>query len=301
VTAGKATVLPGGTGRLERLCEGDMTGRGDSVRIGSGAPGIERLEAHFHGRAFTAHRHDTYAIGITVSGVQTFRFRGQHWHCLPGQCHILHPDETHDGAAGTDEGFGYRIVYIDPFLIRDALGNGLLPFVGHPVVDAIRLPDGASEIWGIDEDLDEVASVELVVAAAKLLVDVASGGTGKCGPLALGRLCRVRDLIAACPTERRSVDELENLSGLDRWTLARQFRAAFGTSPSRFRTMRQLDRVRRLLKRGISLAEASTEAGFADQSHMSRQFKKAYGLTPGAWVSAVVQMRRRVSYTVRWQ
>ena len=298
---GAVPVLPGGIGGLERLCEGDMTGPGDSVRIGSGAPGIERLEAHFHGQAFTPHRHDTYAIGITVSGVQTFRFRGQHWHCLPGQCHILHPDETHDGAAGTDDGFGYRIVYIDPFLIGDALGNGLLPFVGRPVVGARRLPRAASEIWGIDEDLDEVASVELVVAAAKLLVDVASGGTGKCGPLALGRLCRVRDLIAACPTERRSVDELENLSGLDRWTLARQFRAAFGTSPSRFRTMRQLDRVRRLLKRGISLAEASTEAGFADQSHMSRQFKKAYGLTPGAWVSAVVQMRRRVSYTVRWQ
>jgi AraC-like DNA-binding protein len=84
------------------------------------------------------------------------------------------------------------------------------------------------------------------------------------------------------------MDELESLSGLDRWTLARQFRAAFGTSPSRFRTMRQLDHVRRLLKRSVSLAEASIEAGFADQSHMSRHFKKAYGLTPGAWVSAVV-------------
>ncbi len=266
-----------------------MTGSGGRVRIAPGAEGIERLEAHFHGQAFSPHRHDTYAIGITLSGVQTFRFRGERWHCLPGQCHILHPDETHDGAAGTDEGFGYRIVYIDPWLIQDSLRGSPLPFVRHPVVDAARLQEGCtSEIWDLDEDIDEVARVELVIAAAKLLVDASSGDTEKSGPLALGRLSRVRDLIAARPGERHSMDELEGLSGLDRWTLARQFRAAFGTNPSRFRTMRQLDHVRRLLKHGMSLAEASVEAGFADQSHMSRHFKRAYGLTPGAWVSAVV-------------
>jgi AraC-like DNA-binding protein len=291
MTGREATVLPGGTSRLERLCRRaarPSTDCCDRVRIWSGAPGIERLEAHFHGRAFSLHRHDTYAIGITLSGVQSFRFRGQQWHCLPGQCHILHPDETHDGAAGTDEGFGYRIVYIDPFLIQDALRRSSLPFVGNPVVDAARLPEGcASEIWDIGEDLDEIDCVELVLAAVNLLVGIASGGMTKCSPLALDRLYRVRELIAACPAERRSMDELESLSGLDRWTLARQFRAAFGTSPSRFRTMRQLDHVRRLLKRTISPAEASLEAGFADQSHMSRHFRRAYGLTPGAWVSAV--------------
>jgi AraC-like DNA-binding protein len=82
------------------------------------------------------------------------------------------------------------------------------------------------------------------------------------------------------------MDELERISGLDRWTLARQFRAAFGTSPSRFRTLRQLDCVRRSLRNGAALAQAAAEAGFADQSHMSRRFKSAYGLTPAAWAAA---------------
>ncbi len=265
-----------------------MAGR-DRIRIASEAEGIERVEAHLHGQAFSPHRHDTYAIGITLSGIQTFRFRGAQWHCLPGQCHILHPDETHDGRAGTDEGFSYRIVHIDPRLVQEALRGNPLPFVGHPVVDAARLPEGcASEVWDIDEEIDEVARIELVVAVVNLLVGIASDDTKKSSRLALNHLSRVRDLIAGSPAERRSMDELEYVSGLDRWTLARQFRAAFGTSPSRFRTMRQLDRVRGLLKHGTSLVEASIEAGFADQSHMSRRFKSAYGLTPGDWVAAVV-------------
>lgn len=91
-------------GRLERSC-----GPRDWIRIGRSRPGLERVEARFAGHAFAPHRHDTYAIGLTLSGVQTFRYRGERRHCLPGQCHILHPDETHDGGAGTDEGFGYRI------------------------------------------------------------------------------------------------------------------------------------------------------------------------------------------------
>jgi AraC-like DNA-binding protein len=268
---------------------GDMAGRSDRIRIGSGAEGIERMEAYLYGQAFSPHCHDTYAIGITLSGIQSFHFRGQRWHCFPGQCHILHPDELHDGGAGTDAGFGYRIVYIDPSLVQEALPGNSLPFVGHPVVDAARLPEGcASEIWDIDGEIDDVARIELVAAVVNLLVSVSSDVTKKSGSIALSRVLRVRDLLAACPTERRSMDELERLSGLDRWTLARQFRAAFGTSPSRFRTLRQLDHVRRLLRKGTSLAQAAIEAGFADQSHMSRKFKLAYGLTPARWATALV-------------
>lgn len=226
---------------------------------------------------------------MTLAGVQVFRFRDEKWHCRPGQCHILHPDETHDGGAGTAEGFSYKIVYVDPFLIQEALGGKPLPFVAYPVVDASRLPDRcAAEIWDFEENLDEVARMELVAAVVSLLINASSASAPKATPLALDGLCRVRDLIAASPAERWSLRELEQVCGLDRWTLARQFRAAFGTSPSRFRTMRQLDLVRRSLRRGTSLVAASMAAGFADQSHMSRHFKSVYGLTPGEWVSAAV-------------
>jgi AraC-like DNA-binding protein len=287
----KSTLRQDNGHRLERLCGRLPGGRptpGDRIRFGSGAEGIERLEASFRGQAFSPHRHDTYAIGITLAGVQTFRYRGEQRHCLPGQYHVLHPDELHDGGAGTDEGFRYRIIYIDPALVQEALGGRPLPFVRSPVVDASLLAEGvASDVWDIDADIDDLSRIEVVVAMAELLVTAASGGVPKPPALAFAQVSRMRDLIAACPATRYAMDELERITGLDRWTLARQFRALFGTSPSRFRILRQLDHVRRLLSDGTSLAEASVEAGFADQSHMSRRFKSAYGLTPAAWVSAI--------------
>src|SRR5438270_3866854 len=92
------------TDGLERSCT-------NSIRFGAGAAGVERAEACLSTCAFEPHRHDTYAIGITLAGVQTFHYRGERRVALPGQVHVLHPDETHDGAAGTDAGFRYRIVY----------------------------------------------------------------------------------------------------------------------------------------------------------------------------------------------
>jgi AraC-like DNA-binding protein len=86
----------------------------------------------------------------------------------------------------------------------------------------------------------------------------------------------------ACPVPSAT---LEAVSGLDRWTLARQFRAACGTSPYRFFVLRRLDRARALIRQGVGLAETALATGFADQSHMTRQFKRAYGLPPGQWAA----------------
>lgn len=282
---------PGGEPRLEGLCGGTADaarGAGSRITVGPGSAGIERLEARFVGQSFAPHRHDTYAIGITLSGVQGFFYRGERRHCLPGQCHILHPDELHDGSPATPAGFAYRIAYVDPALVQSALGGRPLPFVADPVVAAgvVRhaLPPA---LWGLEDPIDGLEQAEFIAAVADTLLRLGGLTGGKRTPLRLPSLMRVRDLIAADPATPHPADALERASGLDRWTLARQFRAAFGTSPSAFRTMRQLDRVRRMIRDGMPLAEAAVEAGFSDQSHMSRLFKRTYGLTPARWAAAL--------------
>ena len=117
---------------LERSCVRPS----DSIKFGPSAHGVERAEVFISTRGFDPHRHDTYGIGVTTAGVATFRYRGSQRVCLLGQMQVLHPDETHDGGPGTDDGFGYRILYIPPELVRGALGGRALPFVADPVQEA---------------------------------------------------------------------------------------------------------------------------------------------------------------------
>lgn len=268
------------------------------VVIGAGADGIERMAARLNGPAFAPHRHDTYAVGVTLAGVQSFRYRGATRHCLAGECHILHPDELHDGRAGTAAGFSYRILYLSPALIRAALGaDRPLPFVPDPVSADRRLVGlVAAALRDLQAPTDPLAATELVARLADLLDALSPGPRGRTAALALDGLTRVRERLADAAGEVPSMAALERLAGLDRWTLARQFRLAFGTNPSRYRTQRRLERARQSIAAGAALADAAAAAGFADQSHLTRQFKQAYGLTPGGWRSALSEtpaMRRR--------
>jgi hypothetical protein len=119
---------------LERSCQGTAGWLASSRPAG----GVELLRAWFAGEAYQKHRHDTYAIGLTDSGVQVFDYRGAVHASSPGQVVMLYPDEVHDGRAGAKTGFGYRIVYVEPFLLLDAVRSlrgrpSPLPFVSEPV------------------------------------------------------------------------------------------------------------------------------------------------------------------------
>ena len=105
---------------LERSCTTDT---GERIVEAPAVPGIERIEARFAGDFFAPHRHDTYAIGVTLCGVQTFCYRGRQEYSLPGRLIVLHPDELHDGAAATEAGLCYRMLYIEPAMIHEALGE----------------------------------------------------------------------------------------------------------------------------------------------------------------------------------
>jgi AraC-like DNA-binding protein len=268
--------------RLERSCSLGS----DSIRFGPSANGIERAEVHLAACAFEPHRHDTYAIGITTAGVQTFRYRGSRRVCLPGQLHVLHPDELHDGAAGTDEGFGYRILYIPPDLVRDALGGAELPFVADPVQEPIPATRRiASLLIDIDEPINELTSAEIAAAVADSLVSLSGKARHRQARIDLTAVQLVREYLTVHACEPTPASTLEQVAGIDRFTIARHFRWAFGTSPDRYRTLRRLAVARAAIEGGRSLARTAAEAGFADQSHMTRQFKRTYGLTPGRWMA----------------
>lgn len=69
--------------------------------------------------------------------------------------------------------------------------------------------------------------------------------------------------------------------------LARAWRRHLGQSPGTAIRHRRADQAVAWMARGASLAEAAAAAGYADQSHMTREYVRIFGLTPGAFRAAV--------------
>src|ERR1700687_1465221 len=167
----------GGQG-LERSCRRDSSGW-----IASDGPvgGVELSRAWFAGPAYARHRHDTYAIGLTDRGVQVFDYRGAGRISMPGQVVVLHPDEVHDGNAGTEAGFGYRIVYVEPGHMSEALRSlcgrrSPRPFVREPVSENGLLARAVRRAFAAPLD---------PLGADALIADLAEGllvGGGPDGP-----------------------------------------------------------------------------------------------------------------------
>src|SRR5262249_48359598 len=74
--------------------------------------------------------------------------------------------------------------------------------------------------------------------------------------------------------------ELEAITGLTRYDLARQFRRAYGTSPYRYSLLRRLDRARTQLHHHDAPADVALTTGFADQAHLTRTLQSACGPPP---------------------
>ncbi len=256
------------------------------MRLGTACPGIERIEAAFAGHAFDRHRHDTYALGLTLTGVQSFHYRGERIDSPAGHALVLHPDELHDGEAGADGGFRYRMLYIAPTLIQEALGyRHALPFVrGALTTDRRFIRALRPALEALDRPAQPLAADATILSLAEALAGLDPSAIARpIAPVCVHAVNKARDFLDAHRDETVSSAALERITGLDRFTLARQFRRLLGTSPYRYLTLRRVQDVKSALERGENLAEAAFSAGFADQSHMTRQFKQVYGLPPGHW------------------
>jgi len=253
--------------------------------IRSAQPGsIERIEAWFGSHGYDPHRHDTYSIGRTLAGVQSFHYKGSLRHGVPGNTLVLHPDELHDGMAGTDAGFHYRMAYVDPGLIQNVLGGQPLPFIAGGLSNDPRLYHASEAfVQAVDHPLETLEEQDALYDLAMALHAVGGKPRGR-KRLDYRSAERARAFIMEHLHLSITLEMLEHASGRERWSLSRDFRTLYGTSPYRFVTLRRLDLFRGLVLDGFTLVDAALAAGFHDQSHMTRHFTRCYGVPPMRWL-----------------
>ena len=265
---------------------------------------LEAMHAHFERHVYHRHSHESYSLGVTDVGAQSFTCRGAAYTSAAGMVMAFNPDDPHDGQATDGFGFTYRMIHIGPELVStvlaDAAGRPVgLPLFADPVLSdpvlAARLRRLHVALLGQASALHRDELLAAVVLAAARRAGTSSRratrppqtGPARGGAADARRVARrARDLIACRYRDDLTADDLAAAAGRSRFAVHRAFTHVYGMPPSDYQRQLRLREARALIAAGTPISEAAALAGFADQSHLSRWFVRYYGVTPGRYQGA---------------
>jgi AraC-like DNA-binding protein len=245
------------------------------------------VDAKLH---YPRHIEATFSIGAIEAGAIRAFHRGR-VHLMPaGSVGIVGPEEVHTSdpaeRAGTwsARGFYPRMDQVAA-VASDLAGRRVpAPRLRETVVQDDALWAAIREACLAAEQGAPVLTREaMLYRALSLLVTragrLAPGDPPLCEPTAVRR---ARDLLAATPDGRFGMTALAAAVGLSVDRLTRAFRATHGLPPHAWHLQQRLARARAMIIAGTPIAEAAAATGFADQPHLTRHFRRTYGVTPGA-------------------
>jgi AraC-like DNA-binding protein len=248
---------------------------------------------------FARHTHDEYALGVITQGVLGFDYRGERLLAGRGEINLVVPDEAHTGQPALGQDWSYRMFYVEPALMLE-LASELrcgrsLPFFRAGVIQNESL---ATAIIDLHRDLDREllsnleAESRITMLLAHWMQRHAERFVAKRVSPRLD-LKRVRDFLDERWCDRPTLQSLAALIDVSSFQLLRAFKQQFGVPPHAYLVQRQLKEARRLMEAGWRVIDVAHAAGFADQSHLNRHFKRIVGITPGQYCNFVQASRGR--------
>jgi AraC-like DNA-binding protein len=258
------------------------------------------MHAHFRGHVYHRHSHETYSLGVTESGAQGFTCRGAGHVSTAGLVMAFNPDDPHDGHAATGDGFTYRMIHMAPDLLTGMLADlagapPAMPLFADPVIADPALAGAVRwlhrSLTGPASPLEQSERLAAVAAlAARHAAGPRPGDRTHPAGLTPGDRARAADRVRAFLSSeyaaQATLADLAEAAGCSRFAAYRAFRGRFGLSPSEYQRQLRLRAARRALAGGTAVADVAAATGFADQAHLTRWFRRCYGITPGAYRAA---------------
>ena len=278
--------------RSTRAADNDTIGI-DDVRIHrvSAMGGIDLVSARFLTRRSSPHSHRELEIGVVTSGTRAVNWRGRFFTATRGSVLVFGAGEVHAGSPTGAGGSEYVAFLIpqdrlaglawfvpDEFLACDS------PMINDPDM-ARRLADLHAAFVGSTSETTPALEAQLL-SAIETLHRSHRRASGDAARVERAAIARVRNYLEQHYGARVRLDDLSTISGLSVFHLIRVFRAETGLSPYAYLGQVRVHKALALLRQGVPVSTVAAATGFADQSHLTRLFKRLVGVPPGEYQRA---------------
>ena len=248
------------------------------------APSIDVVSAWFPPNArLDAHTHAQAVFGIMLDGSFRTTILGRDVDYLPAGAWTEPAEERHANVAGNA---GAHVIVVQPssaaddvsFECRRLLDEVVSLRSADLLADATRLEAECAAPDDLSPLVVEGTALAMLARAARLHRALRNHERE---PRWLGQAI---EYLRAHRLERIRLSDVARDVGVHPSRLAHEFRARVGTSPGEYvRRLRLEWAAQRLADDDTPIAEVALRAGFYDQSHFSRLFRRHFGITPAAW------------------
>ncbi|KAB1439136.1 helix-turn-helix domain-containing protein [Pseudodesulfovibrio senegalensis] len=253
-------------------------------------PGVGLVHAESVSRGVSRHAHDSLCFGAVLAGSRDFLSGDEHTTVRTGQVMAINPQEVH--ACGMEGPCSYVMFSVEPDALARALRSMDLP--DHPLPRIRDMVINDPKLYGMIARLAEITlrhgdpleSQTLYLDILSRLLDEHADIPPAPMSDEPEAVTRARAFLNANFAQPISLDELARQAGLSPFHLSRMFTARVGLPPHEYQVSRRVRRAKKMLADGEPAAQVAAECGFADQSHLSRAFKRIMGMTPGQYAQA---------------
>jgi AraC-like DNA-binding protein len=230
------------------------------------------------------HVHSSYVFGVVEEGAVEVTMNGTSSVATAGSVIGIPPFVVHTEIPLVAGGWSFRYLYPSESVVRAILGDACadgaalrfpVPVIEDPALArAIRTFDDDLRTEG-DRAVTEARFVEIVRSFA-----VHSGGPAH-HPRERRNVHAVRAMLTERPRRTVSLQELAGAAGLSPFHFLRVFKKEVGLTPYTFFEHVRIAYANEMICSGIEPSMVAYRLGFADQSHLNRQFVRGSFTTPG--------------------
>ncbi|MFZ5351298.1 MAG: AraC family transcriptional regulator, partial [Bacillota bacterium] len=257
--------------------------------------GIELFSARIEKHCFSKHMHDAYTIGINDRGQGSYMCNGSSIDAYTGNLNLINPGEIHTGKSAEGSCWVYRDIYISTEYMHDLAymfskkESKMLCF-RKPSMNISSLYKEVSYLFNLlnsDSSRLEKESRLIEVMLLMLFNCCSDGSFIESGRTENKAVNTIKEYVQEYYNTEVALADLANITGLNPYYLIRVFAKEMNMTPHLYLKNVRLNKAKKDLSEDISLIEISLKHGYYDQSHFLREFKSAFGFTPGQYRRAI--------------
>lgn len=233
--------------------------------------------------------HETYTICTIRRGWAEWVYRRGLHGATAGDLMLMEPGELHATVKMKERIGTYRVVLIPAAIIGEMLQDGASPAAGpHLALAALTRPDLFRSFEFFHDSIKADASPlelqsRLAVCVQGLLQHCAEKPPPTRRHISSSAVAAVRDVLNDSYRAQISLAQLARMVGVSPYHLCREFAREVGLPPHAYQAQVRLARAQAMLQKGCPPVLVATQTGFCDQPHLTRAFRRAFGITPAVY------------------